>query len=124
MKTLNDYCKQHGIKYRAAWNRYKQGKIHKHFNNKLQRWSYPKVLGKLSMLCEEQGVTMIRISPAYTSQRCSKCGVICKSNRKGGNYKCACGNDMDADYNAAINILHMGEYGLHALYPIPLNTIG
>lgn len=101
-----------------------RGKIHKHFNNKLQRWSYPKVLGKLSMLCEEQGVTMIRISPAYTSQRCSKCGVICKSNRKGGNYKCACGNEMDADYNAALNILHMGEYGLHALYPIPLNTIG
>jgi predicted site-specific integrase-resolvase len=27
MKTLKDYCKQHGIKYRAAWNRFKQGKI-------------------------------------------------------------------------------------------------
>lgn len=27
MNTLKDYAKQHGIKYRAAWNRYKQGKI-------------------------------------------------------------------------------------------------
>lgn len=27
MKTLNDYCKRHGIKYRAAWNRFKAGKI-------------------------------------------------------------------------------------------------
>ena len=27
MKTLNEYAKQHGIKYRAAWNRYKAGKI-------------------------------------------------------------------------------------------------
>lgn len=27
MLTLGTYAKQHGIKYRAAWNRYKRGKI-------------------------------------------------------------------------------------------------
>ena len=27
MKTLKEYAKEHGIKYRAAWNRYKAGKI-------------------------------------------------------------------------------------------------
>jgi predicted site-specific integrase-resolvase len=27
MKTLSEYAKEHGIKYRAAWNRYKAGKI-------------------------------------------------------------------------------------------------
>lgn len=27
MKTLNKYATEHGIKYRAAWNRYKEGKI-------------------------------------------------------------------------------------------------
>ena len=27
MKTLKDYAKSHGIKYRAAWNRFKAGKI-------------------------------------------------------------------------------------------------
>lgn len=27
MKTLNIYAKEHGIKYRAAWNRYKRGEI-------------------------------------------------------------------------------------------------
>ena len=27
MKTLSEYAKEHGIKYRAAWNRYKTGKI-------------------------------------------------------------------------------------------------
>ena len=94
-----------------------KGKLRKQFVNKLQRWSYPKVLGKLSMLCEEQGVEMIRVPPAYTSQRCSKCGVVCKSNRNGETYKCACGNTMDADINAAINILHLGEYGPQALNP-------
>ncbi|OQX16211.1 MAG: hypothetical protein BWK80_40390 [Desulfobacteraceae bacterium IS3] len=27
MKTLSEYAEEHGIKYRAAWNRYKAGKI-------------------------------------------------------------------------------------------------
>jgi len=96
-----------------------KGKIRKHFNNKLQRWVYPKVLGKLSMLCEERGVQFIKVPPQYTSQRCSLCGVVCKSNRQGGNYKCACGNIKDADYNAALNILHIGKYGFDALQPVP-----
>ena len=94
-----------------------KGKIRKKFNNKLQRWSYSKVLNKLSMLCEEAGILFIKKAPAYSSQRCSSCGVICKSNRCGETYKCACGNIMDADFNAACNILFMGQYGVHALQP-------
>ena len=94
------------------------GKIRKKFNNKLQRWSYSKVLDKLSMLCEEKGIAFKKINPYKTSQRCSKCGVICKSNRQGEIYKCACGNVMDADFNATRNILHIGEYGLDVLQPI------
>jgi len=27
MKTLRDYAKEHGVKYRTAWNRAKAGKI-------------------------------------------------------------------------------------------------
>jgi putative transposase len=96
------------VKYKS------KGKIRKQFNNKLQRWTYPKVLGKLSMLCEENGVQFLKLPPQYTSQRCSLCGVICESNRSGETYKCACGNSLDADYNAALNILHLGEYGPQA----------
>lgn len=96
-----------------------KGKIKKHFNNRLQRWTYRDVLNKLSMLCEETGIIFKKISPQYTSQRCSHCGVICKSNRKGEIYKCTCGNIMDADINAAHNILFMGQYGVHALQLIP-----
>lgn len=92
-----------------------KGKIRKTFNNKLQRWAYSKVLNKCSMLCEETGIFFKKIPPQYTSQRCSLCGVICKSNRKGEIYKCACGLFMDADLNASRNILHIGEYGLDVL---------
>jgi len=101
-----------GVKYKS------KGKIRKKFNSKLARWTYPKVLGKLTMLCEEAGILFVKKAPQYSSQRCSQCGVIYKSNRSGEIYKCACGNVMDADYNAARNILFMGEYGLHALQPI------
>jgi len=92
-----------------------KGKIRKKFNNKLQRWSYPKVLSKLSRLTDEHKVLLTRANPAYTSQKCSLCGATCKANRKGEAYTCACGNKMDADLNAAINLSHMGLYSAHAL---------
>lgn len=94
-----------------------KGRIRKKFNNKLQRWIYIKVLGKCAMLCEEQGILFVKKAPQYSSQRCCKCGLICKSNRRGEIYKCSCGNIMDADENAAHNILFMGQYGVHALQP-------
>lgn len=94
-----------------------KGKIRKSFNNKLQRWAYPKVLEKLAMLCEEAGILFKKVPPQYTSQRCCNCGVICKSNRRGETYKCSCGLLMDADLNASKNILFVGAYGLDALQP-------
>jgi transposase len=45
------------------------------------------------------------MSPVYTSQRCSKCGWTCKSNRKGKKFVCIkCESVFDADYNASLNI--------------------
>ena len=86
-------------------------KFSKKFNNKLQRWSYPKVLNKLSMICEEHGINLIKVDPAYTSQTCSKCGHKHKDNRKAEKFLClSCGLVMDADFNASINILHRGIY--------------
>ena len=40
-----------------------------------------KVLDKLSQICEENGILFTKINPAYTSQKCSVCGEVCKSNR-------------------------------------------
>jgi len=88
-----------------------KGEISKQFNNKLQRWSYPKVLDKLQMVCEEAGLTLTRINPAFTSQTCSLCGAVDKLSRKGESFCCtACGMKMDADFNAAINIRQRGAY--------------
>jgi IS605 OrfB family transposase len=89
-------------------------RILKIFNIKLQRWSYPKVLNKLSRRCEEEAVLFTKINPAFTSQQCSSCGQIDKKSRKLEIYQCSCGLLIDADYNAAINISHMGVYSPHA----------
>jgi putative transposase len=67
-------------------------------------------------LAQENGVLLTKVNPAYTSQKCSLCGVIEKNNRQGEKYQCACGRVMDADLNAAINLSHMGVYSPHALY--------
>nr|WP_202894025.1 RNA-guided endonuclease TnpB family protein [Kribbella italica] len=46
-----------------------------------------------------------RVSPAYTSQTCSRCGHCAPANRENQAFRCrACGHSDHADVNAAINI--------------------
>ena len=79
--------------------------------NKVQRWSYPKTAIKLARLCEENGVSLIKVNPAYTSQTCSNCGTVDKLSRNGEEFSCQhCGYLIDADLNASINILRLGVY--------------
>jgi len=93
----------------------KKRKIRKSFMNKLQRWSYAKCIKKLEMLCEENRVLLTQVDPAYTSRRCSVCGFTDKKNRYGERFLCVdCGKILDADYNAAVNLSHMGVYNPHA----------
>ena len=93
-----------------------KSKFSKKFNNKLQRWSYPKVLTKLERLSETEGFRLVKIAPAYTSQRCHVCNTVDKSSRQGEKFHCqTCGEECDADINAAINILHLGVYSPQGL---------
>jgi len=87
-----------------------KGKFRKQFVNKLQRWTYKSMLGKLERMCEENGVLFTQIDPAYSSQECSCCHAIDKASRRGEFYKCtACLMEMDADENAARVIKHRGS---------------
>lgn len=56
------------------------------------------------------GGKLITVNPQYTSQCCSNCGCIEKDNRKTqAKFKCvSCGYEINADVNAANNILAAG----------------
>ena len=84
------------------------GKRHtKKFNNKNQRWVYPRILNRLNQHCEVVGVQYHSVDPSYTSQRCHACGDIHKENRKNEMFRCiSCGYTEDADLNASRNILN------------------
>ena len=93
-----------------------KGKLRKSFTNKLQRWSYAKVLSKLSRLCEERGVVFQLVDPSYTSQTCNLCGHVDRKSRQGQSFRCTgCGHVADADINAARNVLHRGVYSPSAV---------
>lgn len=88
-----------------------KSKLSRKFNNKLQYWSYLKGINKLEKICEENGILLTKVPPAYTSQTCSKCGAVDKKSRIGEKFLCTtCNYEIDADLNASVNILHRGTY--------------
>jgi putative transposase len=54
------------------------------------------------------GRITIPVSPAYTSQECSNCGVVVKKSLSTRTHVCQCGCRLDRDHNAGINILNLG----------------
>lgn len=77
----------------------------KNFGRRLSHWTYADIFSKLESKCEENGVQILRISPTYTSKRCSACGWTRRANRKGKMFRCtSCGFTIDADLNASRNI--------------------
>jgi len=68
----------------------------------LSHWTYADMFDKLDRYCEERGVLVTTVNPAYTSQTCPRCKTLGK--RKGKRFSCNCGNISDADLNAALNL--------------------
>ena len=65
----------------------------------------------LAYKCERSGAQLLAVNPALTSQTCSQCGHCAPQNRKNqAVFLCvACGRNLNADLNAAINILAAGQ---------------
>jgi putative transposase len=59
----------------------------------------------------EYKTNVIKVNPAYTSQKCSKCGHISKENRKTQSlFECVkCGYSDNADSQACQNLLELGQ---------------
>lgn len=78
---------------------------YKRCRRNMQSWNYAELFKILDGKASDAGVQIRKLSPVYTSQRCSKCGYTRKDNRNGKTFTCShCGNTMDADMNASINL--------------------
>jgi len=90
------------------------------FNRKLNSFPYRKLVSFIEYKANWQGIPVLEISEAYTSQICSRCGQ--KGSRVRGLFKCPhCGLNLNADYNGARNILKRALGKLHAE---PLSSAG
>jgi transposase len=58
----------------------------------------------LTYKAEAVGKQVVKVDARYTSQKCSNCGKIEKSNRNGSHYACSCGYRDHSDTNASKNI--------------------
>ena len=73
----------------------------------MQRFGKQIIKQKFESLKEEFGIKITEVNPAYSSQTCSKCGYVDKSNRKSqATFICGfCHKKQNSDVNAAKHLL-------------------
>ena len=87
-------------------------KRNKTFRRRSNSWSFYQLRSFLEYKCKMNGVKIIAVPPAYTSQTCHECKHI--GIRNGKRFHCKyCGNIADADINAARNIATWGYVNTH-----------
>lgn len=77
----------------------------KKLNKWISSWSFFQLETFLDYKCQLNGISVVKVSPKYTSQTCNICGTIDKENRQKNHFVCkSCGYKDNADLNAAKNI--------------------
>jgi putative transposase len=73
----------------------------------------------LTFKAENAGKRAVAVSPAYTSQVCSGCGVLVQKGLSVRWHTCPdCGTSLHRDHNAALNILRVGQTRQASTQPI------
>ena len=73
--------------------------------NMLNQWPFSQLQELTAYKAAAKGIRVVMVDPAYTSQRCNRCGYVDKDNRDRARFDCLnCGHSDDADHNAALNI--------------------
>ena len=93
------------IGYNEGWKQ--EIAIGKRNNQNFVSVPFLKLVRQVEYKSEMVGIKVVKVSEEYTSQTCSSCGVVRKSNRiHRGLYACKnCGAVLNADVNASRNIL-------------------
>jgi putative transposase len=61
---------------------------------------------------ENEGKRVVFVNPKHTSKKCSACGKKHQMELWNREMNCECGNRMDRDYNASINIMNLARASL------------
>lgn len=68
-------------------------------------WPFAELQTKIMYKATEEGIPVKKVNPSHTSTTCRKCGHRNPDNRHNEEFACtACGYEVHADVNAAINI--------------------
>jgi len=83
-----------------------RAKRHTPTKRRMHSWSFAQLFAFLTYKAEERGLTVARVDPRHTSQRCSACGHTARNNRRSqSRFVCRqCGFELHADLNASRNI--------------------
>lgn len=83
----------------------------KHLSKEVQNQGFFEFRKQLEYKCEAKGIQLITADRFYPSSKlCSCCGNIKKDLKLSDRiYKCECGNIIDRDFQAAINLKAYGE---------------
>ena len=96
------------IKEDLTWENFNGKSKGKNFNRIISRWEKGYLDSRIEWKSEQRGIKIINVNPAYTSQICHICDNF--GIRDGETFACPhCGNKMDADVNAAHNIMKRKE---------------
>lgn len=73
----------------------------------MHAWSFNRLRDLLVYKAEAQGCWVVAVDPRHTSQRCSHCGYVHRSNRRSqSRFNCRnCGFELHADLNGSRNIV-------------------
>lgn len=86
----------------------RKSKVRRSFKHSLNSWSFFQLKTFIEYKSKLNGVPVVNIDPRYTSQQCSRCGLL--GERNGKSFKCSCGHVENADVNASfvIALRHTG----------------
>ena len=96
------------IKEDLTWENLNGKSRGKNFNRIISRWEKGYLNSQIEWKSEQRGIKVTNVNPAYTSQICHICDNF--GNRDGETFTCPhCDSKMDADVNAAHNIMERKE---------------